>query len=632
MSDPQTLPQLFLTHCRKYGDQRIAMREKDRGIWKSYTWGHYEAKVKSLCLFLVSEGFKPGDKVALLGENKPEVYWAELAAQAACGAAVGVFSDCSPNEVKFFVNHADVSFLFAHDQEQIDKILEAKAEMPQLKRVIYWDPQGLWNYDDQILLSIEKAIEIGREYEKEHPGLFQRLVFQGRADDIAVIVFTSGTTGVPKAAMLSHTSLIVSARSFTEIDNYQPTDNYLSFVPVAWITEQMIGIAGSIVAGFVVNFPESAETVTENIREIGARILFYSPRQWESINRMVQSKILDSSWLKRWIYDLFLPVAYKVVDLRLAKKEPGLGLKLLHGAGQWLVFRSLRDNLGLSWLRDGYTAGSAVSPDILRYFQAMGINIKQIYGSSEMGLVTAHRDGDIRPETSGQPLPGAEVKLSQEGEILTKNQGMFVGYYKDEAASAKKFRDGWYCSGDYGYIDDYGHLIVIDRMEDLRSLKGGKKFSPQYPEVRLRFSPYIKEVLVVGSEERDGACCLVNIDLENVGRWAESHRIAYTTFADLSQKNEVIELIHSEIQRVNSTLPDEARLKKFLNMAKELDADESELTRTRKLRRAFLEQRYHDLIEALYSGRNEVEVETTIEYRDGRKGTLKRSIKVCSLS
>lgn len=632
MNNLTTLPKIFVEHARKYGPNKIALREKDRGVWKSYTWLDYAEKVRCLSLFLVSLGFQPGDKVALLGENKPEVYWAELAAQAACGTAVGIFSDCGPSEVKFFINHADVTFIFAHDQEQVDKILDIKPETPQLKKVVYWNSRGLWNYNDPILLSIENALEMGRQYGEDHPHLFEELISRGCPDDIAVIVFTSGTTGTPKAAMLSHRGLIVSAKSFAEIDNYQPSDNYLSFVPVAWITEQIIGIAGSIVSGFVVNFPESAETVTDNIREIGARILFYSPRQWESINRMVQSKMLDSSWLKRFMYNLFLPAAYKAGDKNIANEKQGVTLQLLHGLAQWLVFRGLRDNLGLSHLRDGYTAGSAVSPDILRYFQALGINIKQIYGSSEMGLVTAHRNRDIRPETSGQPIPGAEVKLSEIGEILTRNQGMFVGYYKDEAASAKKFHNGWYRSGDYGYIDEHGHLIVIDRMEDLRALKGGGKFSPQYLEVRLRFSPYIKEVLVVGSEERDSACCLVNIDLENVGRWAEAHRIAYTTFADLSQKDEVLQLIKNEIQKVNSLVPEESRLKRFLNIAKELDADEAELTRTRKLRRAFLEQRYQNLIEALYSGQSEVEVETMIEYRDGRKGSLKRAIKVCVLS
>ncbi|MDY6853051.1 MAG: AMP-binding protein, partial [Thermodesulfobacteriota bacterium] len=504
----------------------------------------------------------------------------------------------------------------------------AKDGMPQLKKAIYWDPKGLWSYDAPLIMPMEEALKIGLEYEKDHPDLFEKSISEGKADDIAVIIFTSGTTGRPKAAMVTQGALMAAAESFAEVDGFQPTDNYLSFVPVAWITEQLIGVAASIFSGFVVNFPENAETLNENIRELGARILFYSPRQWESVNRMVQSKILDTTWLKRTIYRLCLPVAHKVADLRLAKKECGPILGLFHGLTQLLVFRGLRDNLGLSWLRVGYTAGSAVSPDILRYFQAIGVNIKQIYGSSEMGLVTAHRDGDIRPETSGRPLPGAEVKLSEEGEIYVKNKGMFVGYYNDEGAFDKKFNDGWYCSGDYGYIDEEDHLIVIDRMDDLRSLKNGKKFSPQYPEVRLRFSPYIKEVLVVGDEDQEYACCLVNIDLDNVGRWAEANRLAYTTFADLSQKTEVSELIRNEIKKVNQTLPDEGRLVKFLNMVKEFDADEAELTRTRKLRRTFLEERYRDLIDGLYSGKDSVEVKTAIEYRDGRKGVMTRSVRI----
>ncbi len=631
MADPQTLPQFFLHNCRRYGESRIAMREKDRGIWKSYTWQDCYERVKHLGLFLEKMGLEPGDKVALLGENKPEIYWAEMATQAMGGSSVGIFSDCGADEVKFFVNHSDATFIFAHDQEQVDKVLDAKADMSQLKKAVYWDTKGLWSYDDPLLISFEEALAEGREYEKDNPDLFEEMIGRGNIEDIAVIIFTSGTTGEPKAAMLTQGALVSAARGFVEVDGYGPEDNYLSFVPVAWITEQLIGVAGSIFSGFVVNFPESAETVNENIRELGARILFFSPRQWESINRMIQSKILASTWLKRKVYRFCIPIALKISDKRLNREGIPAFPGLLYWLSQWLVLRSLRDNLGLSFLRVGYTAGSAVSPDILRFFQAIGVNIKQIYGSSEMGLVTAHRDGDIRPETSGKPLPGVTVRLSDEGEILVKNPGMFAGYYKDEDAYRGKFRDGWYCSGDYGHMDEEGHLIVIDRMDDLRSLGDGRKFSPQYPEVRLRFSPYIKEVLVVGDETHSDPCCLVNIDLDNVGRWAEANRIAYTTFADLSQKTEVIELIRGEIQNLNKTLPQEARLVRFMNMVKEFDADEAELTRTRKLRRSFLEERYREMIEGLYSGQEEVEVSTSIEYRDGRKGTLTRRVKICTL-
>jgi len=631
MSDENTLPKLFKRKCEFYGNRKIAMRKKDRGIWKSYTWSDYYQKVKFLSLFLIRMGLKPGDKVAIIGENSPEVYWAEMATLSARGAAVGIFSDCGPGEVKYFVNHADCTFIFAYDQEQVDKILEIKEEIPQVKKTIFWAIKGLWNQKDPLLMSFEEALKIGQEYEQKNTGSFEKVIAEGREEDICVIVYTSGTTGLPKAAMLDQKSFILMAKSLIEVDHYEEKDSYLSFIPIAWIIEQGIGIASSVSSGFMVNFPESAETATQNIREIGPSILFLSPRQWESINRMVQAKILDTTRLKKKIYELCLFFGYQIADSQMGHKRVGLILKLLKIFAYWLAFKCLKDNLGLSGLRVGYTAGSAISPDIIRFFQAIGVNIKQIYGSSEMGLVTAHRDLDIRPETSGLPLSGAEVKLSAEGEILVKNKGMFIGYYKDLAAYEKKFSDGWYQSGDYGYIDEQGHLIVIDRMDDMRLLKGGKKFSPQYPEIRLRFSPYIKEVIVVGGEEREYACCLVNIDLDNVGKWAEERGIAYTTIADLSQKDEVIELIRKEIEKINRTLPEEARLKKFLNLPKEFDADESELTRTRKLRRSFLEERYYDLIGVLYSGKDELEVEMPVVYRDGRTGMMKRFIRVSSL-
>jgi len=631
MSDNDTLPKLFKRNCERYGNKKIAMRKKTRGIWKSYTWSDYYRKVKHLSLFLSTMGLKPGDKVAIVGENSPEVYWAEMATLAARGVAVGIFSDCSAEEVKYFVNHSEASFIFAHDQEQVDKILDIKEEITQVKKTIFWDSKGLWNYKDPMLLPMNDALKIGEEYGKNHEGLFEARIEEGRPDDICIIVFTSGTTGLPKAAMLDQRGFMLGARSLIELDHYKEDDTYLSFVPIAWIIEQALGIASSVTAGFVVNFPESAETVTENIREIGPSVLFLSPRQWESINRSVQSKLLDTTWLKKKTYDFFLPFAYKTASSRLDRRRVGPHLRILSKLAYWLVFRRLKDNLGLSGIRVGYTAGSAVSPEIIRLYQTIGVNIKQIYGSSEMGLVTGHRDGDIRPETSGKPLLFSKVSLSEEGEVLVRNDGMFVGYFKDQAAYEKKFHNGWYCSGDYGFIDDKGHLIVIDRMEDLKSLRGGKKFSPQYPEIRLRFSPFIKEAIVVGSEHMEFAACMVNIDLDNVGRWAEGNGINYTTFADLSQKMEVIELIRSEIEKVNQTLPEESQLNRFLNMPKEFDADESELTRTRKLRRTFLEERYEDLIEALYGDEKELEIETPIVYQDGRHGMMKRLIRISSL-
>lgn len=626
-----TLPKLLKKNYEKYGDEKVAMRVKDMGIWQRYTWKDYYEKVKYFSLGLVSLGLEPGDKVSILGENKPEWFWALLATQAARGTVVGIFTDCMPPEVKYYVSHSDSKFVVAHDQEQVDKLLQIKDELPLLKRVIYWDPKGLWNYDDPILMSFERVIELGREYEKFHPGLFEENIDKGSGDDIGVFCYTSGTTGLPKAAMLRQSALRAVVYSWMAVDKWNDNDRYVSFLPPAWITEQALGIAGGLVSGMEVNFPEEPETVQENIREIGASVLFFGPRQWESIIRLVQAKIIDTSALRRFLYYLFLPVGYKVAEARLTKKKLNWMWQILYAIADWIVFRALKDKVGLLRIRCAYTAGAAVSPDILRYFQAIGVNIKQLYGGSEQGLVTLHRDGEIKWETSGPSMPGMEIRLSGEGEIVVRGDNMFVGYYKNPEATQEKIRNGWYYTGDFGYLDEDTHLIVIDRMEDLRELSGGRKFSPQYTEIRLRFSPYIKDALVIGGEDKAYVSTIVNIDLDNVGRWAEARRIPYTTFTDLSQKPEVISLIRREIDRVNKSLPEWARIKRFVNLHKEFDPDEAELTRTRKMRRTFVEERYHYLIDALYGDKDELTVEAPVTYRDGRKGVIQTAIKVTSL-
>lgn len=628
MNKEDTTVKLLRRNHLRYGNKAIAMREKVRGIWKRYAWEEYYNNVKYLSLCLVSLGLERGDKVAILGETKPESYWAELAAHGAGGIAVGVFADCIPSEVQFYLSNSDSTFVIVHDQEQVDKVLQIRDELPMLKKVIYWDEKGLWSYDDPILMSLSEALESGKEYERSHPGLFEENIEKGKGDDLAILLYTSGTTGLPKGAMLSHDCMMVAGKAFEEVDKLNDKDTYLSFIPMAWVGEQLIGFTCSLYSGMAVNFPEKAETVQENIREMGASILFYGPRQWESVNRMVQARMRDAAWIKRVFYDLFLPVGQRIANMHLAKEKPNLLWKILHFLGYWTVFRPLRDKLGLSKIRVAYTAGSAISPDIIRFFQGIGVNIKQVYGASEMGLVTAHREGDIKPESSGTTLPGAEVKLTEEGEILVRSRGMFVGYYKAHDAYIEKLKDSWYVTGDFGHIDEDGHLIVIDRMEDLRALSTGRKFSPQYAEVRLRFSPFIKDAIVVGGKDNDYVGALVNIDIDNVGRWAEAERISYTTFADLSQKKEVIELIAEEVRKVNKTIPEWTRIKKFINLHKEFDPDEAELTRSRKLRRAFLEERYEDLVKALYGEKDEYEVETTVTYRDGRKGSLKCTLQV----
>lgn len=626
-----TLPQLLQQMVIKYGDKKVAMRVKELGIWQAYTWKDYYETVKHFSLGLVSLGFERGDKLCILGENKPEWYWAELAALAAGGVAIGVFTDCMPKEVKYYVEHSDAKFVVVHDQEQVDKLLEIKDELPLLKNVIYWDPKGVWNYHEPILLSFHKVIELGKELDRDNPALYATNVWKGKAEDTAVFCYTSGTTGLPKAAMLSHIAVTRCGKAFDDFDHWREDDEYVSFIPPAWLTEQGLGIAGSLFSGMAVNFPEDIGTVQDNIREIGAEVLFWGPRNWESVNRMIQAKMADASALNKFLYRISLPVGYKIADSKSEGKEPGWIWKVFNFFAYWLMFRDLKDKVGLSQARHAYTSGGGISPDIIRFFRAIGVNIKQTYGSTEGGMASFHPDNDVRPETSGIPALGVEVRLAEDGEIKVRGPNLFSGYYKNPAATAKKLRDGWYITEDFGHITEEGHLICMDRMSDLKELKDGRKFSPQYAEIRLRFSPYIKDAIIIGGGDRDYVTCMVNIDLDNVGRWAEQKRIPYTTFTDLSQKAQVIELIRKSIETANRTIPDWARIKKFANMHREFDADEAELTRTRKIKRSFVEERYKDLINILYSEAEELVVETPVTYRDGRTGVIKVAVKINSV-
>lgn len=627
MMDIDTIPKLLNANYQKYPDI-VAQREKRFGIWNEFTWRDYFENVKYLALGMLAIGLRRGDKISIIGENKPEWFWAEVAAQAIGGIAVGIYTDAGPQEILHLVTHSDSRFVIAHDQEQVDKVLQIKDKLPLLKKIIYWDSRGLWNYSEAMLMSFDEVIELGKKHEVEHPGIFEAELRKGKGDDLAVISYTSGTTGLPKGAMVSHRQLIELAKLGRDLDDWTDKDEYVSFVPPAWITEQCIGITGCILSRMKSSFSESPEMVQENIREIGAGVLFYGPRNWESVVRMVQAKISDAHPFKRFLYNMFIPVGYKVGDIRLSKRRPSAFWLFLYFVAYWLLLRQLCDKLGLMKVRTAYTAGSAISPDILRFFHAMGVSLKNMYGASEIGTVSTHTRDDIRPETAGFPLDGIEVRISDESEILVKSKTLFDGYYKDEEGTRNKLRHGWYHTGDFGHIDDSGHVIVMDRMDDLKILAGGQRFSPQYTEVRLRFSPYIKEVIILGGEEREYVTAIINIELTNVGKWAERKRVVYTTFSDLSQKEQVLELITEEVRKVNRTLPEWARIRKFANLNKELDPDEAEMTRTRKLRRTFVEEKYRDLIEALYSNQNELPMESEVVYRDGRRAKVRTAIKI----
>jgi long-chain acyl-CoA synthetase len=460
--------------------------------------------------------------------------------------------------------------------------------------------------------------------------VFETAVGQGRGEDLAVLCYTSGTTGSPKGAMLSHANLIAAVNNLLAVDGVRAGDEYLSFLPCGWIVEQALGVAGSVLTGHVVNFPEEPETVQENIREIGPRFMLAAPRIWENLVSQVVVKMQDSSWLKRRLYDWGMRVGYQLVD-RLAARQPiPAGLQVEHAIAERLVFFPLRDQLGLRKLRRAYTGGAALGPDVFRFFRAIGVNLKQIYGQTEIaGLSVVHRDELIDPETVGKPIAGTEVRISDEGEILTRSDGLFAGYYKNPAATADTLRNGWLHSGDAGLIDERGELIVLDRMKDVMLLADGRKFAPQYIENKLKFSPYVREAVALG-QDRPYVAAMLNIDMGNVGKWAETHGIAYTTYTDLAQKSEVYDLIAQDVGRVNEALPVVAQVRRFVLLHKELDADDEEITRTRKVRRSVIAERYADIIQALYTDLDHVQIDTEVQYQDGRRARIQADLKIYS--
>ncbi|NTU83592.1 MAG: long-chain fatty acid--CoA ligase, partial [Chloroflexales bacterium] len=495
-------------------------------------------------------------------------------------------------------------------------------------KVIYYEPKGLRGYGEPFLATVPAIEELGRGFDKEHPGLFERELAMGRPADVAVLVTTSGTTGKPKLAMLTHSNLASQGHGLLEVDPLEPSDEFVSFLPLAWVGEQMITVAAGIQCGFTINFPESSATVQENIREIGPRVMFSPPRIWENMLSQVQVKVQDSTRLKRAIYEWAMEQGYAMADARFSGQRAGAGLRLRYGLARLLIFEELKDHLGLRFLKRAYTGGAALGPDVFRFYHALGVNLKQVYGQTESsGLSVIHRDGAIKFQTVGAPLPGTEIKIAPSGEIMVKSPAIFAGYYKSPEATAESLADGWLHTGDAGYLDEDGQLIVIDRAKDVMTLHDGTKFSPQFIENKLKFSPYVKEAVVFGGDW-PFVTTMINIDFANVGKWAESRQISYTTYTDLAQKPEVYALIRKDVERTIADLPDAARIRRFLLLHKELDADDGELTRTRKVRRRLVAQRYEEIVDALYGDQQDVEIETTITYQDGRTALLKTKLHV----
>ncbi|HEX6385940.1 MAG TPA: AMP-binding protein [Anaerolineae bacterium] len=638
MNDPQTLPQYFLRQVHKYAPNKVALRQKELGIWREFTWQDSYEQVRDFSLGMITLGLQRGGHVSTVGDNDRQYLWAYIGLQAAGAAVVGLYTDAIPSEMAYIIDHSDATFALAKDQEQCDKLLEIRDQIPRIKKVIYWDEQGLWNYDDDWLISYEAVRAMGQQLAEKEPERFETEVALGRGEELATICYTSGTTGLPKGAMLSHANLLAAVQLYQQVDPRHDTDNHVSFMPMGWIAEPVLGIAAHVFAGVVMNFPEEPETVRQNIREIAPETLFYSSRLWDALVATVQVRMNDASWMNRKLYQLFLPVGYQVADKKFAGEDVGLGPKLAYTLGDRLVFGPLRGQLGLSRVRAAYTAGSALSPDAMRFFHALGVNLKQIYGSTEVsGGATIHRDDDIKFASVGQPAPGIEIRIAESGEIQITGPTVFQGYYKDPEATVKAIEvdeDGrrWFRTGDAGYIDEDGHVIYLDRVKDMITLANGERFSPQFIEGRLKFSPYIRDVMTIGGEEREYVTALIIIDFENVGHWAEKQGLSYTTFVDLSQRKEVYDLIQKAVDEVNKSLPPAARVRRFVLMHKEFDADEAEMTRSRKLRRGFLFERYQEIIEAMYRGQDAIRVRAPVRYQDGREGVIETDVRIMSLS
>jgi len=628
-----TFPKILLDNAKKFPPTKIAMREKDYGVWQSYSWQDYLNQARDFALGLASLGFKRDDKLAIIGDNRPQLYWGLAGCQCLGGVPVPLYQDAIEQELLYILDHSEASFALAEDQEQSDKLLALKEEIPGLEYIIYDDPRGMHHYPQPFLMAFTHVQELGRKFGAENPDYFLDEVNKGQPDDLSIICYTSGTTGNPKGVMLTYHNMVTTATNTSEMEGLQEDEEVMAYLPMAWIGDHNFSYANSMVVGFTTNCPEAPSTVMHDMKEVGPTYIFCPPRIWENILTQVMIRMEDAAWIKQKMFHFFMKVASKVEKLRIAHEPVPIGQKVLYQLGRFLVYAPLVDNLGMRKVRIAYTAGEAIGPEIFEFFRSIGVNLKQVYGMTESSaIISIQKDDDIDSETVGTPIPDLEIRITDKGEVMYKSPGVFQGYYKNQEASEETLEDGWVHSGDAGYVTKHGHLKIIDRAKDVSKLKDGTMFAPKYIENKLKFCPYIKEVVAHG-RDMDYVATFIDIDYGAVGNWAERRHIAYTSYTDLAQKPEVYDLIFNEINRVNKSLSNDeqlrgAQIKRFLLLHKELDPDDGEITRTRKVRRMFVAEKYGDLIDALYSDKDSIKVDAVITYEDGRKANIKADLAI----
>jgi long-chain acyl-CoA synthetase len=628
-----TFPQLLLKHAAERPGH-AAMREKEYGIWQMLDWARLAKLVEHLACGLHQAGLTRGEHIVVIGANRPRLYATMLAAQSLGAIPVPLYQDAVAAECAYPINNAEVRFAFAEDQEQVDKLLEVRLQCPQLQGIWFDDPRGLRNYNEPGLASIDELAAAGEVFAGQHPDFYRSEVGKASPDDVAAMFFTSGTTGAAKGVVHTHRTLLDRARAGAEFDRLTADEEVLAYMPPAWIGQNIFSYAQWLTCGYVVNCPESSGTVMIDLKEIGPTYYFAPPRVFEGLLTSVMIRMEDAGAIKRKMFHVFMDVARRVgPQLRDGKPVPVLD-RLKYAIGNWLVYGPLRNNLGMSRVRVAYTAGEAIGPDLFTFYRAIGVNLKQLYGSTETAVfVCLQPDDQVKADTVGIPIQGVEIQVADNGEILVRSPGLLKEYYKNPEATAEvKTADGWYHTGDAGFLDAHGHLKIIDRAKDVGRLADGSMFAPKYIENKLKFFPYIKEAVAVG-DRRDMVCCMMNIDFEAVGNWAEKRNLPYAGYTDLAQKPEVYQLIRECVEKVNADLAADDKLagsqiQRFLVLHKELDADDGELTRTNKVRRGFIAEKYLELVDALYGGKSEQYIETQVKFEDGRTGSVSATLKI----